>query len=75
MPKPTTLNERLREARADADLTQEELAQESGLSSSTVSKLERDPDCNPTRTTLEAYAKACGTTVDKLTSGLRVLSS
>jgi transcriptional regulator with XRE-family HTH domain len=50
----------LREARERAKLTQDALAQQSGVPQSTISSIESDANPNPTHKTIHALAKALG---------------
>ena len=56
----------LRDVRLRAKLTQEELADRSGVDQTTISRLETDADPNPTRRTIERLAKALGIAPSKL---------
>lgn len=50
----------LRDARLQKGLTQEQLADSSGVDQTTISRLETDADPNPTERTKERLAKALG---------------
>jgi transcriptional regulator with XRE-family HTH domain len=50
----------LREARDNARLTQDELAEKSGISQAAISAIERGARTNPTRDTQDRLAKALG---------------
>lgn len=57
---------KVKERREELGMTQEELAEKSGISRATISTLENGIDKNTTTKTLLAIADALGTTVDKL---------
>ena len=57
---------RIRERREELKMTQEELAQKSGVSRQTISSLESDTKDNVLVGTLVALANALDTTVDKI---------
>ena len=57
---------KLREAREEKRLTQEELAKKSGVSRQTIISIETDESYNPTFNTLIKLAEALGTTVDQI---------
>ena len=63
-----TIGSRIAQKRKDLGLTQEELAQQLGVSSQAVSKWENDISC-PDISLLPALAKALGCTTDALLSG------
>lgn len=63
-----TIGSRIAQKRKALGLTQEELAQQLGVSSQAVSKWENDISC-PDITLLPALAKALGCTTDALLSG------
>ena len=56
----------VKEVREAKGITQEELAQQSGISRQTISAIENDTRDSAGVGTLAAIAKALGTTVDKL---------
>jgi transcriptional regulator with XRE-family HTH domain len=56
----------LRDARRKRNWTQEQLAAESGVDQTTISRLETDPDPNPTDITKERLAKALGIAPSRL---------
>lgn len=56
----------LREARRRAKLTQEQLADQSKVDQTTISRLETEADPNPTRRTIERLARALGIAPSKL---------
>jgi transcriptional regulator with XRE-family HTH domain len=56
----------LREHRRGRKWTQERLAAESGVDQTTISRLETEPNPNPTETTKNALAKALGIAPSKL---------
>ena len=60
------LGQRLQLARKRAGLTQQELCQKSGLSYSTLAKIERGAIKTPSVFTVAAIAQATGTTVEQL---------
>lgn len=55
----------VKELREAVGMTQEELAEKSGVSRMTISALE-NKDCNTTSKTLRKIAEALGVTVDRL---------
>ena len=57
---------KVREARKAANMTQEELAQKSGVSRGTIWALENGKTYGTNSTTLLKIARALGTTVDKI---------
>ena len=57
---------KIKERREELNMTQEELAQRSGVSRQTISALENDKYDNVLVGTLAAIATALGTTVDKI---------
>lgn len=57
---------KIREAREAAHMTQEELAEKSGVSRGTISALENGVERNSSSKTLLLIARALGTTVDKI---------
>lgn len=63
------LGVRLQQARRDAGLTQQQLCQKSGLSYSTLAKIERGAIKSPSIFTIQQIASALDTTVDVLLSG------
>lgn len=63
------LGDRLQKARRAAGLTQQELCQKSGLSYSTLAKIERGAIKSPSIFTIQQIAAALDTTVDLLLSG------
>jgi FMN phosphatase YigB (HAD superfamily)/DNA-binding XRE family transcriptional regulator len=63
------LGERLQKARKAAGLTQQELCQKSGLSYSTLAKIERGAIKSPSIFTIQQIAGVLNTTVDDLLSG------
>ena len=63
-----TIGSRIAQKRKDLGLTQEELAQQLGVSSQAVSKWENDISC-PDISLFPALAKALGCTTDALLSG------
>lgn len=64
------LGVRLQEARKNAGLTQQELCQESGLSYSTLAKIERGAIKSPSIFTIQQIADVLNTTVDGLLGGV-----
>ena len=56
----------LRDARDRAKLTQEELADRSGVDQTTISRLETSDDPNPTRRTVDRLAQALGIAPSRL---------
>lgn len=66
------LGDRLQKARQAAGLTQQELCQKSGLSYSTLAKIERGAIKSPSIFTIQQIAASLDTTVDKLLSGASV---
>lgn len=56
----------LREARERAGLTQDELAARAEMDQSTISRLETDPNPNPTSKTIQRLAAALGIAPSKL---------
>jgi len=63
------LADRIKVLRNRLNLTQEQLAQKSGISVYTISRLERGERVDPSVFTVEALAQALGTTVDELIHG------
>ncbi len=63
------LGDRLQQARRAAGLTQQQLCQTSGLSYSTLAKIERGAIKSPSIFTIQQIATALNTTVDTLMSG------
>lgn len=61
-----TLGKRLADARRHAGLTQEELCQQTGLSYSTLAKIERGAIKSPSIFTVAAIAKATGAGIEQL---------
>lgn len=61
-----TLGRRLADARRQAGLTQEELCQQTGLSYSTLAKIERGAIKSPSVFTVAAIAKATGASIEQL---------
>jgi FMN phosphatase YigB (HAD superfamily)/DNA-binding XRE family transcriptional regulator len=61
-----SLGRRLQQARKDAGFTQQELCQKSGLSYSTLAKIERGAIKSPSIFTVQQIAAVLGTTVDEL---------
>lgn len=57
---------KVREAREAANMTQEELAQKSGISRGTICAIENGVDRGTTTKTLVKLATALGTTVDQI---------
>lgn len=57
---------KLKEAREERRMTQEELAAKSGISRQTIVSIETDPTYNTTFATLTKLADALGTTIDKI---------
>lgn len=57
---------KLREFREKAKMTQEELAQKSGVSRVTISCIENGAEKNTTSKTLQKLAEALNTTVDQI---------
>lgn len=68
------LGNRLQQARRAAGLTQQELCQKSGLSYSTLAKIERGAIKSPSIFTIQQIAAALETTVDILLSGNAAVS-
>ena len=64
-----TMGDRIRKARLAAGWTQRELAEHAGLSSMTISLLERDKSRNPRLLTVQAVASALGCSVPYLLYG------
>lgn len=67
------LGVRLQQARREAGLTQQQLCQKSGLSYSTLAKIERGAIKSPSIFTIQQIAGALGTTVDILLSGQSIV--
>lgn len=65
-PTPTTIGQKLREARRDADLTQEALAYKAGVSLPTVQRIEADRQGSSRVATLAAIADALNLPVTAL---------
>jgi transcriptional regulator with XRE-family HTH domain len=65
---PVEVKHRLRIAREYAELDQETLAEQMGVTRSTVSNAEQGKG-DPRRTTINAWAQATGVSVDWLLSG------
>lgn len=63
------MGNRLCEFRKQAKISQEELSAKSGISRSTISSIETDPNYSTTTKTLERLAAALGTTVDQIFFG------
>jgi FMN phosphatase YigB (HAD superfamily)/DNA-binding XRE family transcriptional regulator len=63
------LGERLQQARREAGYTQQQLCQKTGLSYSTLAKIERGAIKSPSIFTIQQIAGALNTTVDALISG------
>lgn len=61
-----TLGKRLADARRQAGLTQEELCQQTGLSYSTLAKIERGAIKSPSVFTVASIAEATGTSIEQL---------
>lgn len=57
---------KIKEAREAAKMTQEELAEKSGISRGTIVALESGTEKNTTSKTLVAIAKALGVTVEQI---------
>ena len=57
---------RLKEAREEARMTQEELAAKSGVSRPTIIAIENDPDYNTTTGTLLKLANALGIPIEQI---------
>ena len=57
---------RVREIRHSRGLTQEQLAELSGIDQATISRIESDPDYNPFYRTLNALARVLGVSTDTL---------
>lgn len=60
------MGNKIKERREEIRMTQEELAQKSGVSRQTISALENGIDRNTTSKTLLAIATALGSTVDSI---------
>ena len=60
------MGSKLKDAREEKRMTQEELALKSGVTRQTIISIETDPGYNPTFKTLVKLADALGTTVDKI---------
>lgn len=60
---------KIKEIREQKDMTQEELAEKSGVSRVTISGLENGTDRNTTSKTLIRIASALGVTVDQIFFG------
>lgn len=60
------MGNKIRELRKERGMTQEELAQKSGLSRQTIISIENGSNENALTGTLAAIAEALGTTVDKI---------
>lgn len=60
------MGSKLKEAREEKRMTQEELALKSGVTRQTIISIETDPGYNPTFKTLVKLADALETTVDKI---------
>ena len=56
----------LREAREQAGLTQEQLADKAGMDQTTISRLETSPAANPTHRTIQRLAAALGIAPSRL---------
>lgn len=69
------LGVRLQDARKAAGLTQQELCQKSGLSYSTLAKIERGAIKSPSIFTIQQIAAVLNTTVDALLTGSTVTSA
>ncbi len=65
------LADRIKALRNRRNLTQEQLAQKSGISVYTISRLERGERVDPSVFTVDALAQKLDTTVDELLHGLR----
>ena len=63
------MGNKIKELREKAHLTQQELADLSGLSRATIVTLENSNGCNTTTNTLAKVARALGTTFDALFFG------
>lgn len=57
---------KLREMREAKRLTQQQLAEKSGVSRQTIIAIENDPKCNTTFNTLVKLANALETTIDQI---------
>ena len=60
------MGNKIRQRREEIRMTQEELAERSGVSRATISALENGTDRNTTSKTLIAIATAMGSTVDAI---------
>lgn len=60
------MTNRLRDIRIDKRMTQEELADRSGVTRQTIIAIETDPNYNTTYRTLTSLADALNVTVDQL---------
>lgn len=60
------MGKKLKKCRIDREMTQEELAQRSGVSRQTISSIENDGAAAATTKTLAKIAAALGTTVGEL---------
>lgn len=60
------VNNRLKEFREEARLTQDELSAKSGVTRQTINYLENDPAYNPTVNTLKKLADALGRTIQEI---------
>lgn len=69
------LGDRLQQARKAAGLTQQELCQKSGLSYSTLAKIERGAIKSPSIFTIQQIAAVLNTTIDNLLSGENAVTS
>lgn len=63
------MGNKIKKLRENAHLTQQELAELSGLSRGTIVALENNSCCNTTTKTLAKVARALGTTFDALFFG------
>lgn len=60
------MGNRLKEYRLKLKVSQEELAEKSGISRATISAIENNLNRNTTTKTLDKIASALGTTVDQI---------
>jgi transcriptional regulator with XRE-family HTH domain len=64
------IGERMKQLRAAADLTQQDVAQRGGLALSAVAQLEQGTATDPRMTTLLRIAKGLGVTLTELMDGV-----
>lgn len=64
------LADRCRKARTVADLSQQELADRTGISVRTITRYEKRATSNPSKLVLRQWAFACGVDYDWLRTGL-----